>query len=84
MHQSTGSQLRNSKNNQVSKSTEILKQMLLFLTKSCFDHLLNICNGKFGVILELNRSFSDRVVFQRLGPFYSHISDSCQKSHDLL
>jgi len=39
----------------------------------------------FGFILKLTRSFFlDRVVFLRVGPFYSHISDSCHKSHDLL
>ena len=38
----------------------------------------------FGFMLKLKRSFLDRIVFQRLGPFYSHIPDSCHKSHDLL
>ena len=41
-------------------------------------------NGMFGVVLKLIGSFLDRVVFLRVGPFYSHISDSCHKSQNLL
>jgi len=46
--------------------------------------LFNTETEGFGFMLKLKRSFLDRVVFLRVGPFYSHIPDGCHKSHNLL
>jgi len=52
-----------------------------FEPKTSNDGCQNVTEGL--VMLRSKWSFLDRVVFRRVDTFYSHIPDSCNRSHDL-